>query len=88
MGTFSVDLWVGSLFAEAGATVSALVDTGATNTMLPASLLHELGIEPVETRFAQVADGRRVELQTAWAPFPCRDAMQWRKWHLVRKVST
>ena len=69
MGTFSVDLWVGNLFAEAGTTVSALVDTGATNTMLPASLLHELGIEPVETRFARVADGRRVELQTAWARF-------------------
>jgi len=69
MGTFNVDLWVGSLFAEEGATVSALVDTGATNTVLPASLLHELGIEPVETRFARVADGRRVELQTAWARF-------------------
>ena len=69
MGTFSVDLWVGSLFAEEGATVSALVDKGATNTMLPASLLHGLGIEPVETRFALVADGRRVELQTAWARF-------------------
>ena len=72
MGTFSVDLWVGNLFADAGATVSALVDTGATNTMLPASLLHELGIEPVETRFARVADGRRVELQTAWARFSAR----------------
>ena len=69
MGTFSVDLWVGNLFAEEGATVSALVDTGATNTMLPASLLHQLGIEPVEIRYARVADGRRVELQTAWARF-------------------
>ena len=69
MGTFSVDLWVGNLFAEAGTTVSALVDTGATNTMLPSSLLRELGIEPVERRFARVADGRRVELQTAWARF-------------------
>ena len=69
MGTFSVDLWVGNLFAYTGATVSALVDTGATNTMLPASLLHQLGIKPVETRFARVADGRRVALQTAWARF-------------------
>ena len=69
MGTFSVDLWVGSIFTEAGATVHALVDTGATNSMLPASLLYDLGIEPVETRIARVADGRRVELQTAWARF-------------------
>lgn len=69
MGTFSVDLWVGNLFAEASAAVLALVDTGATNTMLPVSLLHGLGIEPVETRFARVADRPRVELQTAWARF-------------------
>lgn len=69
MGTFSVDLWVGNMFTDAAATVSALVDTGATNTMLPASLLSELGIEPVETRIARVADGRRIELQTAWARF-------------------
>ena len=69
MGTFTVSLWVGNIFTDAGTTVSALVDTGATNTMLPASLLHELGIEPVETRTARVADGRRIELRTAWAGF-------------------
>lgn len=69
MRTFNVDLWVGNLFAEAGTTVSALVDTGATNTMLPSSLLRGLSIEPVESRFARVADGRRFELQTAWARF-------------------
>lgn len=58
MGTFSVDLWIGNPFTEVGATVSALVDTGATNLMIPSSLLDELGIEPVETRFARVAGGR------------------------------
>ena len=47
MGTFSVDLWVGNLFVEAGATVSALVDTGSTHSMMPAGLLRELGIAPV-----------------------------------------
>lgn len=46
-----------------------MVDTGAANTMLPVSLLHGLGIESVERRFAWVADGRRVELQTAWSRF-------------------
>ena len=69
MGTFSVDLWVGNLFTDAGSTVPALVDTGATNSMIPSSVLNELGIEPVEARFARVADGRRSELQTAWARF-------------------
>lgn len=69
MGTISVDMWVGNPFADAGTTVSALVDTGATNPMLPASLLRQLGIAPVEKRFVRVADRRRVELQTAWARF-------------------
>lgn len=73
MGTFSVDLWVGNLFTEASATVSALVDTGATNSMLPTSLMNELGIEPVEIRTARVADGRRVEFQTAWARFSIQE---------------
>ena len=69
MGTFTVDLWVGNIFTDAGATVPALVDTGASNSMLPASFLSELGIDPVEVRTARVADGRRVEFQTAWARF-------------------
>ena len=69
MGTFSVDLWVGNLFVDSGATVSALVDSGSTHSMMPASLLNGLGIAPVETRTARVADGRRIELQTAWARF-------------------
>ena len=69
MGTFRVDLWVGNLFVDRGATVSALVDTGSTHSMMPASLLNGLGIAPVETRTARVADGRRIELQTAWARF-------------------
>ena len=69
MGSFSVDLWVGNIFTDAGATVSALVDTGATHSMIPASVLRELGIEPVETRTSRIADGSRMELQTAWARF-------------------
>ena len=69
MGTFSVNLWVGNLFTDAGANVEALVDTGATYSMIPGSLLRELGVEPVETRVSRIADGSRMELQTAWARF-------------------
>ena len=69
MGTFSVNLWIGNLFTGAGANVEVLVDTGATHSMIPGSLLRELGIEPVETRFSRIADGSRIELQTAWARF-------------------
>ena len=69
MGTFRVNLWVGNLFTDAGASVEALVDTGATHSMVPGSLLQELGIEPVETRTSRIADGSRMELHTAWARF-------------------
>ena len=69
MGTFRVNLRVGNLFTDASTTVEALVDTGATHSMIPGTLLQELGIEPVETRVSRIADGSRVELQTAWARF-------------------
>ncbi|MDE2785757.1 MAG: aspartyl protease family protein [Chloroflexota bacterium] len=69
MGAFSVSLWVGNLFSDIGADVEATVDTGATHSMIPASVLRGLGIEPVETRLSRIADGSRMELQTAWARF-------------------
>ena len=69
MGTFRVNLWVGNLFTDSGTSVEALVDTGATHSMIPGSLLSDLGIDPVETRYSRIADGSRIELQTAWARF-------------------
>ena len=57
------------MFTDAGATVEALLDTGATHSMIPGSLLGDLGIEPVEARVSRIADGSRIELQTAWARF-------------------
>ena len=69
MGTFRVDLWVGSLFTDAGASVDALVDTGATHSMVPGSLLQQLGIEPVQPRTSRIADGSGMEMQIAWARF-------------------
>ena len=38
-----------------------MVDTGATYTTLPASLLHELGVAPLGRRRFLLADGRRVD---------------------------
>ena len=69
MGTFRVNLWVGNLFTDAGTNIEALVDTGATHSMVPGSLLQNLGIDPVETRLSRIADRSRIELQTAWARF-------------------
>ena len=48
--------------------VEALVDTGATYTVLPRALLHGLGIVPHACAPFVVADGREVELEIgrAW----------------------
>ena len=69
MGTFRVELWVGNLFTDAGTSAEALVDAGATYSMIPRSVLEGLGIEPVESRVSRIADGSRVEMQTSWARF-------------------
>jgi len=43
-------------------TGSALVDTGATDTFLPASVLRKLGIQPSQRRSYELADGTEQEL--------------------------
>ena len=61
MGTFTVPLRVGDLARQRTIEVQALVDTGAAYTVLPESLVAELGIEPEETRRFELADDRVVE---------------------------
>ena len=70
MGIFHEVMGIGN--PEAGPTVavsvSALVDTGATYTMLPASLLSGIGIAPLRRRFPfLMADGREVAYLMAYA---------------------
>lgn len=43
-------------------TGRVLVDTGATDTFLPATVLRKLGIEPAATRTYELADGSEQEL--------------------------
>jgi clan AA aspartic protease len=47
-------------------TGQALVDTGATDTFLPASVLRKLGIQPAERRSYELADGTEQELPIAF----------------------
>ena len=47
--------------------VTALVDTGAGHTMLPASLLDDLRIEPMEYQTFTIADGNQIEYGVAMA---------------------
>ena len=62
LGTFSVDIGVGRVRDDHEAVnVTALVDTGATYTTLPASLLDDIGIERKETIRITLGDDRAVE---------------------------
>ena len=69
MGTFRVEVTSGNPDAAARATVDALVDTGATFSVMPASLLRRLGIEPTRTRRLRFANGQVEERQTGMAFF-------------------
>ena len=44
-----------------------LVDTGAIDCLLPASMLNRAGLEPEETNIYELADGRLIELPVAAA---------------------
>ena len=61
MGTFSAMVQVGDLAGRQFVGVEALVDTGASDTMLPESTLAQLGIQPITRRFFRLADERLVE---------------------------
>ena len=62
MGTFRVRIEVGDPEGKRFQSVDALVDTGATNTALPASLLEDLHVTPYTTTVFGLADGRQLEL--------------------------
>lgn len=59
MGVFDWRLRVSSLDGEHSVEIEALVDTGATYTVLPTGVLDRLGIEPARQHTFELADGRR-----------------------------
>lgn len=69
MGTFNVDVTISPADFSAGATITALVDTGSTCSMAPASLLRRLGIVPTQAIEFELAGGQIVEYETGWAGF-------------------
>ena len=57
MGVFHVTIEIGDPQGQGSESVEALVDTEATYTVVPASRLHALGVQPhVEAPF-ELADG-------------------------------
>ena len=62
MGTFYQTVRVGNPEGGDFVEVDALVDTGALDSMFPASLLANLHLQPVRIFEYSVADGRTIEL--------------------------
>ena len=69
MGTFKVQLQVGNPFTGQTEIVEAIVDTAATDSVMPSSLLQRLGVEPVQRVRFRTASGERVEYDVGSAYF-------------------
>ena len=67
MATFRVTIEIGPMDQSRFEQIEALVDTGATYTVVPKDVLERLGITPQFRRRFRIADGRVVELDMAWA---------------------
>ncbi len=63
MGTLSVPIEISASTAGRFLRTSALVDTGATHTLLPRNILEELGIKAIDRVPFQMADDRTVEYE-------------------------
>ena len=62
MGTFKYPLRISGMDSRYTLDIEATVDTGSLYTTLPASLLRQLGIEPMGRRRFLVGDGRRIQM--------------------------
>ena len=60
-GVFGVDLEITGPAAGKSAMVFATVDTGAADTLIPESILNDLGVRPIDSDFFTLADGRQSE---------------------------
>ena len=66
VGTFYVDFTLWSRDKTRSRSLNGLVDTGASYTQVPASILDELGIERFEARVFSLADGSQREFSLGW----------------------
>ncbi len=62
MGSFRVGITVSNREGTRSRDVQASVDTGAFYSLLPSTILAEIGITPTRTRTFNVADGRAIEM--------------------------
>ena len=67
MGTFSVQIEIGDSGREQWVAMDALVDTGASITSAPGSVLRELGVEPEFRQIFQFAQGETRQMNIGYA---------------------
>ncbi len=65
MASFRVPIEIGPMDQSRFERMEALVDTGATYTVVPRDVLERLGIAPQLRRRFRIADGRLMELDMA-----------------------
>ena len=65
MGTFDVQIQVADFDGQRFEEMAALVDTGATFTVVPRSILRDLRVEPTDSKYFAYASGERVQLDLA-----------------------
>jgi clan AA aspartic protease len=63
MGLTHVPVTVSNIFTRDSFIASFLIDTGATDSMVPASQLRRIGIEPVTKRLYELANGQSQEFE-------------------------
>ncbi len=67
MGLTHVPVTVSNLITQASFTARFLIDTGASEPMVPASELKRIGIEPTGKRIYEMANGQRAEFEVGEA---------------------
>jgi predicted aspartyl protease len=79
MGTFNCSVRLTSFDGEKSVDVEALVDTGASYSVFPASVLADLGVSPGERSEFEHGDGRRAELDSGqhWITVDGRSTVTW-----------
>src|SRR3972149_10196582 len=77
MGTFKVAVEVGAPTGERFERFEALVDTGSTYSVFPASVLRRLGVQPHRRSTFELADGSQTEweLGRTWLRLDGRQEM-------------
>ncbi len=77
MGTFNIEIGIGDTERSRWTTLDALVDTGASITAAPASVLRELGVEPIMRQRFRSAHGaaREMEVGYTWIRVDGKEAL-------------